>query len=46
LSPLKFRSIGVTGFRRYIIFFIPTATEVRIVRIAHGARDLERILGR
>jgi toxin ParE1/3/4 len=30
---------------RYLLFFRDLATEVRIVRILHGARDLARILG-
>jgi toxin ParE1/3/4 len=33
----------VPGFRKYRIFYRLTATETEVVRIVHGARDLESI---
>lgn len=30
---------------RYLIFFIDSDDEVRIVRVLHGSRDLPRLLG-
>lgn len=33
----------VKGFRRLLIFYIPSEDAVEIVRILHGARDLEQI---
>lgn len=35
------RSIGVCGFRNYIILFVPSGSEVRIIRVFHGARNIE-----
>ncbi len=29
--------------RRYVVFFVREQAELRIVRILHGARDLERV---
>jgi len=29
--------------RQYVVFFIREETELRIVRILHGARDMERV---
>lgn len=34
----------VKGFRRHLIFYIPSADAIEIVRILHGARDLLSIL--
>nr|WP_207160559.1 type II toxin-antitoxin system RelE/ParE family toxin [Rhodospirillum rubrum] len=30
---------------RYLIFFIEDGDEVRVVRVLHGARDFQRIMG-
>ena len=30
---------------RYLIFFFEDGDEVRVVRVLHGARDLQRVLG-
>ncbi|WP_126974974.1 type II toxin-antitoxin system RelE/ParE family toxin [Frigidibacter oleivorans] len=30
---------------RYMIFFLCTEDEVRVVRVLHGARDLSRVFG-
>ena len=33
----------VKGFRRQLIFYIPSEDSIEIVRILHGARDMERL---
>ena len=38
------RSIGVNRFRNYLVFFIPGPQKVHIIRVVHGARDIERLL--
>jgi toxin ParE1/3/4 len=35
----------VKGFRRHLIFYIPSAKAIEIVRVLHGARDLLSLLG-
>lgn len=35
----------VKGFRRQLIFYLPSKEVIEIVRILHGARDLESLLG-
>jgi plasmid stabilization system protein ParE len=37
------RSWIVRSLRNYIIFYIPTPSGIRIIRILHGARDLDSI---
>ena len=39
------RQIAVKGFREYLIFYQITAVEVEIIRVIHGSRDIETILG-
>jgi toxin ParE1/3/4 len=39
------RQIAVKGFRKYLIFYQITAGEVEIIRVLHGSRDIETILG-
>ncbi len=34
----------VPGFRNYLIFYRPTGTGVEIVRVLHGARDIDAAL--
>lgn len=36
----------VPGFRSTLSFYVDADTTIEIVRVLHGARDLERILGR
>lgn len=40
-------AVGLRAARhgRYLLFFEESADEVRIVRVLHGARDLQRLLG-
>ena len=39
------RSFVITDFPNYVIFYRVQAAGVQIVRVLHGARDLEKILG-
>jgi len=39
------RAWHITGFRQYRIFDLPTSERIEILRVLHGARDLEGILG-
>jgi toxin ParE1/3/4 len=34
------RSWAVKGFRRYLIFYVPTDTRLRVLRVLEGSRDL------
>lgn len=38
------RSWPITGFRNYLIFYRPTRRGIRILRVLHGARDIENLL--
>src|SRR5689334_5035462 len=49
--PRHFRQLGlrswpVPGFRRWLIFYLPIKDGVRLYRVIHSARDLEKHLGR
>jgi len=35
----------VRGFRKYLILYIPGSDGIEVVRVLHGARDLEALLG-
>ena len=37
------RRIAIDGFPRHLIFYKAQGSEVLIIRIVHGARDLERL---
>lgn len=37
------RYVRVEGFKNYLVFYRLTHTQVEVVRIVHGSRDLERI---
>ncbi len=45
-SPLLagIRQWAVPGFRGYLIFYRPGPGAIRILRVLHGARDIDRIL--
>jgi toxin ParE1/3/4 len=34
---------SVKGFRKYLIFYLPRSDGIEIVRVLHGARDLDAI---
>ena len=38
------RSWRVEGFVNYLIFYRPLADGIEVIRVLHGARDIERIL--
>jgi len=40
----EIRNWRVKGFKNYSIFYAPVSDGVRIYRVLHGARDLERLL--
>jgi toxin ParE1/3/4 len=42
---LGMRKWRVNGFDNYLIFYLPRADGVSIVRVLHGARDWWRLLG-
>ena len=37
------RQQAIKGFRKYLVFYRPTASGIEIVRVIHGARDLAAI---
>ena len=39
------RHRSVKGFENYLIFYQPIEAGVDVVRVLHGARDLERLFG-
>ena len=39
------RSWPVRGFRKYLIFYRTIEEALNIVRVLHGAQDIERVLG-
>jgi len=43
-SVVGVRSWVIPEFQSYLIFYLPTATEVQILAVLHGARDLARAL--
>ena len=45
LPPIRVRAQAVTGYRNYLIFYMPLDTGgVEILHVIHGARDLDSIL--
>ena len=43
-SQPKLRKWRVKGFSKYLILYLPQENAIEIVRILHGAQDLDRIL--
>jgi toxin ParE1/3/4 len=41
----RVRRWPVSGFERWLIFYLPRRDGVDIVRVLHGARDIERAIG-
>ena len=37
------RYVRVPGFKKYLVFYRLTASQVEVVRIVHGSRDLDSI---
>jgi toxin ParE1/3/4 len=42
LAALRF--LPVTGFRKYLLFYRATSTTLELVRVIHGARDIDAAL--
>jgi toxin ParE1/3/4 len=40
------RSWVVSEFQNYVVFYLPTKSEVRILAVLHGARELSSAMGR
>jgi hypothetical protein len=40
------RSWLIPDFKNYLIFYLPTETEVQILAVVHGARDLSMVVER
>ncbi len=40
----ELRRIPVQGFGQYLIFYLPSETGIDVLRILHGARDIENLL--
>jgi toxin ParE1/3/4 len=38
------RFFPVSRYRNYLVFYRPTATGIEVLRVLHGARDIERLL--
>jgi len=38
------RSFPIPEFRKYIVFYLPRQTEVQILAVLHGARDLTALV--
>jgi toxin ParE1/3/4 len=38
------RQAAVRGFPKYLIFYLPSAGRIDVVRVLHSARDIQRIL--
>lgn len=38
------RSVTVTGFRNWLILFIPRDEELEIVRVVHGAQNIRQMI--
>ena len=43
-SVLGVRSWVISEFQKYLIFYLPTETEVQILAVVHGSRDLASAL--
>jgi toxin ParE1/3/4 len=37
------RAWPISGFENFLIFYLPTPTGIDVVRVIHGAQDLQRI---
>jgi toxin ParE1/3/4 len=41
----RLRRWRIRGFENYLVFYRPTEIGIDVVRVLHGARDIETILG-
>lgn len=37
------RRVPVSGFTKYLLFYVPRAGGIDVVRVLHGARDIEHL---
>jgi len=37
------RRVPVSGFAAYLLFYVPRASGIDVVRVLHGARDIEHL---
>ena len=37
------RRVPVSGFTAYLLFYMPRADGIDVVRVLHGARDIEHL---
>ena len=42
---LGVRSWPITGFENDLIFYVPTKEGIEVIRVIHGARNIDRIFG-
>ncbi|MEH1800707.1 MAG: type II toxin-antitoxin system RelE/ParE family toxin [Nostoc sp.] len=38
------RQQGIKGFKKYLVFYLPSDSGVEILRVIYGGRDVEKIL--
>ena len=38
------RTWPVRGFRKHLVFYVPTSEGIEVIRLLHGSRDTRRIL--
>jgi toxin ParE1/3/4 len=38
------RTWPIRGFRKHLVYYVPTGDGIEVVRVLHGARDTQRIL--
>ena len=43
-SLVGLRRVSVKGFKNYLLFYVPGASGIVVIRILHAARDIEHIL--
>lgn len=41
----ELRTWPITGFRNYLVCYLPRADGVEVLRVIHGARDVYRVFG-
>jgi toxin ParE1/3/4 len=39
------RMFRIRGFEKYLVFYRPVKSGIEVIRVIHGARDIERLLG-
>ena len=42
----ELRSWPLSGFRNYLVFYIPLENGIDVLRVLHGARDADRVVWR